>query len=170
MVLLQHPIFHRISLCMDCCSVWCQLKKLDSVKSIEDFWFKNINLQCLLSLSCVSAIYTFQFVHQFMMWGVQHSQYCRNNFHDGITKIFWWIYTCMSGFKSCVCYIFANLFFKSKWKLGKSFFISLQKLFLFLRKSNFRILDFQISWRHQMPKHKIMNAFNWITWEVNTVF
>ena len=54
-------------------------------------------------------------------------------------------------------------------KLGKTFFISLQKLFSFWRKSNFRILDFQISWRHQMPKHKTRNTFHWITWEVNTV-
>ena len=54
-------------------------------------------------------------------------------------------------------------------KLGKMFFISLQKLFLFSRKSNFSILDFQISWRHQMPKHKTRNIFHWITWEVNTV-
>ena len=49
------------------------------------------------------------------------------------------------------------------------FFISLQKLFLFSRKSNFRILHFQISWRHQMHKHKTRNTFHWITWEVNTV-
>ena len=37
--------------------------------------------------------------------------------------------------------------------LGKMFFISLQKLFSFSRKSKLRILDTQISWRHQMPKH-----------------
>ena len=53
-------------------------------------------------------------------------------------------------------------------KFGKMFFISLQKLFLFLRKSNFSILDIQISWRHQMPKHKTRNTFYLITWEVNT--
>ena len=34
------------------------------------------------------------------------------------------------------------------------FFISLQKLLSFSRKSGFRILDIQISWRHQMPNHK----------------
>ena len=49
----------------------------------------------------------------------------------------------------------------------KVFFISLQKLFPFSRKSNFRILHFQISWRHQMPKHKARNKFHWITWAVN---
>ena len=47
----------------------------------------------------------------------------------------------LDGFKGCVCYIFASLFFKSE----QEDFISLQKLFLFSRKSNFSILDFQIS-------------------------
>ena len=50
-------------------------------------------------------------------------------------------------------------------KLGKMFFISLQKLFSFSRKSNFRILHIQISWRHQMAKGKARNTFYWITWE-----
>ena len=45
------------------------------------------------------------------------------------------------------------------------FFISLEKLFLFSRKSNFRVLDIQISWRHQMPKHKTRNTVYWITWD-----
>ena len=49
------------------------------------------------------------------------------------------------------------------------FLISLQKLFSFLRKSSFRILDFQILWRHQRPKRKTRNTFHWITWQVNTV-
>ena len=53
-------------------------------------------------------------------------------------------------------------------KRGKISFISLQKLFSFL-KSNFRILDIQISWPHQMLNHKTRNTFYWITWEVNTV-
>ena len=52
-------------------------------------------------------------------------------------------------------------------KLGKMFFISLQKFYSF-SKSNFRILHFQISWRHEKPKHKT-STFNWITGEVNTV-
>ena len=46
-------------------------------------------------------------------------------------------------------------------------FNSLQKLLSFLRKSNFRILDIQILWRHQTPKRNTRNAFYWITWEVN---
>ena len=41
-------------------------------------------------------------------------------------------------------------------------FNSFQKLFLFSRKSNLSILDFQISWHHQMPKHKTRNTFYWI--------
>ena len=50
------------------------------------------------------------------------------------------------------------------------FFISLQNLFSFSRKSNFRILHFQISWCHQhMFKHKTRNTFHWMTWEVNTI-
>ena len=40
------------------------------------------------------------------------------------------------------------------------FCISLQKLYLFSRKSKFIILDIQISWRYKMPKHKISNTFN----------
>ena len=49
------------------------------------------------------------------------------------------------------------------------FFISVQKLFSFSRKSNFRNLNIQVSWRHQMPKYKTINTFYWITWKVNTV-
>ena len=52
-------------------------------------------------------------------------------------------------FKGCVCYIFALLFLEPLPN-KTMFFISLQKLFLFLRKSNFRIFDFQISWCHQI--------------------
>ena len=55
-------------------------------------------------------------------------------------------------------------------KLGKMFFISLQKYFSYSRKSKFKILDIQISWRHQMPKHKKGNTFYRITfWEISTV-
>ena len=79
-----------------------------------------------------------------------------------------------------VCYILASLFFKSKgeplWNLYfnfknfkkfqfqkfQKFFLSIQKLFSFLRKLKFKILDIQISWRHQMPKYKTRNMFYWI--------
>ena len=54
-------------------------------------------------------------------------------------------------------------------KLGKMFFILFQKLFSFSRKSMFRNLDIQISWRHEVPKHKTRNTFYWITWEVNSL-
>ena len=40
------------------------------------------------------------------------------------------------------------------------FFISRQKLFSFSRKSNIRILHFQISWRPQIPKHKTNTLVN----------
>ena len=49
------------------------------------------------------------------------------------------------------------------------FFILLQKLLSFSRKPTFRILDIQVSWRNQMPKHKARNTFYWITWEINTL-
>ena len=42
------------------------------------------------------------------------------------------------------------------------FFISLQKHFSFSWKSNFRILDIQILWLRQLPKHKTKNTFHWI--------
>ena len=58
---------------------------------------------------------------------------------------------------------------KALVKLGKMFSNSLRKLFSFSRKSNFRILHFQISWRHQMPKHKTRNTFHWITCKVNSL-
>ena len=74
--------------------------------------------------------------------------------------------------KAYVLYIFASLFFKSKdstYETRKMFFISLQKYFLLSRKWKFKILDIQISWRHQMPNHKNGNTFYWITWEVSIV-
>ena len=48
-------------------------------------------------------------------------------------------------------------------KIRKMFFISLQKLLSFSRKSKFRTLDF-------MPKPGKRNTFNGITWEVNSLF
>ena len=84
------------------------------------------------------------------------------------------ILTCLENyfelFKDCVCYILASLVFKSKGEhLWNKENISLQKLFSFSRKSNFRMLDIQISWRNQIPKHKTRNTFYWITWEINTM-
>ena len=54
-------------------------------------------------------------------------------------------------------------------KLGKMFFISLQKLFLFLGILKFKILDIHVSLRHQMLKHKTRNTFYSMTLVVNTV-
>ena len=42
-------------------------------------------------------------------------------------------------------------------------------LISFSRKLTVIILEFQVSWRHQMPKHEARNTFYWITLEVNTV-
>ena len=41
------------------------------------------------------------------------------------------------------------------------FFMSFQELFSFSKKSKFRILGIQISWRHQTPKRKTRNALYW---------
>ena len=65
-----------------------------------------------------------------------------------------------------VCFLSLN---ESTCQTRKKIFISLQKLFMFSRKSNFRIIHFQISWRHEMSKHKTRNTFHWITSEVNRV-
>ena len=87
-----------------------------------------------------------------------------------VTKLF------LSGWnvvKGCVCCILPVCILslnKSTWKPGKMFFLSLQELFSFSRKSDFRIPSFQVSWRLQMPKHKTRNTFHWITWKVNTVW
>ena len=72
-----------------------------------------------------------------------------------------------------VCYIFFSLFLslsESPRQARKNVFYFTSKDILFSRKSNFSILDFQISWCHQMPKHETRNTFYWITWEVNTVY
>ena len=75
--------------------------------------------------------------------------------------------------KSCVCYAtFLLVWFlsqnKSTCQTRKNIFISLQKLFSLLRKLNFRIMHFQISWRHQMLRDKTRNTFYWITREIST--
>ena len=77
-------------------------------------------------------------------------------------------------FKGWERYIFASLFCMSErehfWNKKKKFFFSLQNFFLFLRQSDFNFSNIQMSWRHQMPKHKTRNIFYWITWEVNIVW
>ena len=65
------------------------------------------------------------------------------------------------------CWFVFKVKSKALVKLEKCFFISLKKLISFSRKSNFRILNFQISWCHQMPKHKTRNGFYWISLEVS---
>ena len=45
--------------------------------------------------------------------------------------------------------------------------MSLQRLFLFSKKSNFGILDIQISRRHQVPKHETRNTFHGITFYIS---
>ena len=45
--------------------------------------------------------------------------------------------------------------------------MSLQRLFLFSKKSNFGILGIQISRRHQVPKHETRNTFHGITFYIS---
>ena len=65
--------------------------------------------------------------------------------------------------KGFVRYIFASLFFEYKRKhpsnQEKKFLFIFKSSFFFSRKLNFRILDFHISWRHQIPKHETRNTF-----------
>ena len=73
--------------------------------------------------------------------------------------------------KGCARHICASLYLnlkESTYQTRKKVFYFTSKAFSLSRKSNFRILLFQISWRHQMPMHKTRNTFQWITWEVNT--
>ena len=58
---------------------------------------------------------------------------------------------------------------KSICETRKMFLISLQKLFSFSRKSNFRISDIQVCWHCQMPKHITRSTFYWLNWEENFV-
>ena len=44
-------------------------------------------------------------------------------------------------------------------KLGRTFLISLQKLFLFLKKSKIKISDDQISQGYKISEHKKGNTF-----------
>ena len=61
---------------------------------------------------------------------------------------------CFSGLRESTC---------ETWK---TFFISLQMLASFSKKSNFRTWDILISWRRQMLKYRIRATFYWITWDL----
>ena len=69
-------------------------------------------------------------------------------------------------FKGCVCYIFASLFLglnDSTCQMKKNVFYFEEKCFLFhfktsfysWKKSNFRILHFQNSWRHHIKQETV---------------
>ena len=55
-----------------------------------------------------------------------------------------------------VCFSSLN---ESTSQTKKNAFYFTSRYFSFSKQSNFRILDFQILWRHQIPKHKTRNAF-----------
>ena len=61
-----------------------------------------------------------------------------------------------------ICFLRLN---ESNCQTSKNVFYFSSKAPFVLKKSNFRILHFQILWRHQMPKHKTRNTFHWKTWE-----
>ena len=65
-----------------------------------------------------------------------------------------------------VCFLSLN---ESTCQTRKMFFILHQNICSLSRNSKFRILDIQILWRHQMPKHKIGNTFYWIMWKVSSL-
>ena len=91
------------------------------------------------------------FVYNRVNYTMMHSIHCKQYIQK---------FSCIFSSRDDLCEKWRNRTFV---KLGR------QKLFLFSRKSNFRILGIQVSWRHQIPKHKARNAFYWITLEVNTV-
>ena len=70
-----------------------------------------------------------------------------------LTRYFKVVYTTFS----LVCFLSLK---ENSLEIRKKKIFSLQqKLFSFSRKSNFRIPDIQISWRHQMSKQKTRNIF-----------
>ena len=67
-----------------------------------------------------------------------------------------------------LCFIIHILSLKeSTCEIRKNIFLLRQKSFWFSKI--LQILQIQISWRHQMLKHKIRNTFYWITWEASSV-
>ena len=77
-----------------------------------------------------------------------------------------WISKVVSATFSLVCFLSLN---ESTCQTRKIFFILHQNFCSLSRNSKFKILDIQISWRHQMPKHKTRNTFYWIMWKVNSL-
>ena len=75
-----------------------------------------------------------------------------------------WFSKVVSSTFLLVCFLSLN---DSTCQTRKMFFILHQNICSLSRNSKFRILDIQISSRHQMSKHKTRNTFYWITWKVN---
>ena len=74
--------------------------------------------------------------------------------------------------KGCDRYIFASLFLglnESTCQIKKNVFYFTSKPLFVLEKIEFRILHFQISWRHQMLKHKTRNKFHWMALKVTSL-
>ena len=82
------------------------------------------------------------------------------------TSYFIWFSKVVSATFLLVCFLSLN---ESTCQTRKMFFILHQNICSLSRNSKFRILDIQISSRHQMSKHKTRNTFYWITWKVNSL-
>ena len=82
------------------------------------------------------------------------------------TSYFIWFSKVVSATFLLVCFLSLN---ENTCQFKKMFFILLQKICSLWRNSKFRIVGIQISWRHQMTKHKARNTFYWITWKVNSL-
>ena len=65
-----------------------------------------------------------------------------------------------------VCFSSLN---ESICQTRKMFLILHQNICSLSRNPKFRILDIQILWRHQMPRHKTGNTFYWIMWKVSSL-
>ena len=120
--------------------------------------FKNIPLKRSYIIHfLIIIIWFFKF---FLLWSFKQA---RNK--NTLVQIF---------FKGCVCYIFASLFFMSKWEQlwnkEKHFLFHFKSFFRFRDNQIFNFSDIQLSWCDQMPKHETRSTFYRITWEVNTIW
>ena len=82
------------------------------------------------------------------------------------TSYFIWFSKVVSATFLLVCFLSLN---ESTCQTRKMFFILHQNICSLSRNSKFRILNIQILWRHQMPKHKIRNTFYQIMWKASSL-
>ena len=100
----------------------------------------------------------------FLHYSLRQTKYHKINWIWRLGMI--WLFKVVSTTFLLVCFLSLN---ESTCQTRKNAFYFTSKALFVLEKTNLSILDFQISWCHQMPKHKTRNTFCWITWGVNTV-